>query len=277
MTRLAGTNVLITGAAGGFGREMVRQFSAAGSRLIVTDLHLDSLKARVAEVRADLPATAGEVLAFIAADLSTAEGCEELYEGVQNRDLSVDILVNNAGIAQFGLFHEAPGARWENVLAINLLAPMRLSRLFLPAMLARGRGHLVNISSVAGWTAAPGIASYNASKFGLRGFGESMAAELEGKGVFVSNVYPFFSRTPILDSPNHGNLPRPEVPDRMIGDPAKVVEAILRGIRRNRLHIFTDHFGRFTHAMVRWAPWALRWLRKGLEKRLANKNWTKKS
>ena len=142
-------------------------------------------------------------------------------------------------------------------MQLNLLAPMRLCARFVPAMVGRGSGHIVNISSLAGWVGSRGLSSYCASKFGLRGFGESLALDLEDTGVHVTNVYPCFSRTPILDSPQYGFAERRVVPDYLVSDPADVVAQIVRGVRRNRLHVFPDRHSRIVHYMVRFVPWLL--------------------
>ena len=140
-------------------------------------------------------------------------------------------------------------------LVLNLLAPMRLCDRFLPAMVERGSGHIVNISSIAGWIGSQGLSSYCASKFGLRGFGESLAGELKGTGVHVTNVYPCFSRTAILDSPQYGYEQPRGVPDYLVSDPADVVASIVAGVRRNRRHVFPDRYARVIHYVTRFAPW----------------------
>ncbi|HEV2149925.1 MAG TPA: SDR family NAD(P)-dependent oxidoreductase [Longimicrobiaceae bacterium] len=259
MTQLAGSVVLITGAAGGFGREMVRQLLEAGSRLVLTDRD----QAAVERVAAEAGAAAGgggEVLACFAADLGTAAGCASVHAQASALRLPTDVLVNNAGIAQFGRFDEVPAEKWELLMEVNLMAPMRLTHLFLPGMVRRGRGHVVNISSAAGWIGSPGLAPYTASKFGLRGFGEALHLEMRRHGVAVTTVYPFFSRTPILQSEQIGSLPRPPLPDRVLTDPADVVREVLRGIREDRAHVFPDAMSRRLQLLKRFAPWALRYL-----------------
>ena len=150
-----------------------------------------------------------------------------------------------------------PREQWETLIRLNLLAPMRLCDAFLPGMIERGSGHIVNISSLAGWVGARGMSSYCASKFGLRGFGESLSADLEGTGVHVTNVYPSFSQTPILDSPQYGYEHRLRVPAHLVSDPAHVVERIMGGVRRNRLHVFPDKYARLTYYLLRFVPWLL--------------------
>ncbi len=241
---------LITGCSGGFGRHMVRQFRAAGARLVLTDLSEELLR--------DVMDEAGDRLVMsIASDLSTEAGCRALFEACAAQDILPDILVNNAGIAVAGRLDHVPQDSWEKLMQLNLLGPMRLTNLFLPGMTARGSGHIVNISSVAGWIGARGMSPYCASKFGLRGFGESLSADLEDTGVHVTNVYPCFSQTPILESPQYGYEEKRTVPPYLISDPAHVVAKMISGVRRNKLHVFPDRYSRLTHYLLRFAPWLL--------------------
>ena len=251
MTNPANKTVLITGAGGGFGRQMVLQFRAAGAKLILTDINDQALQG------ANEDAGDGLVASFTA-DLSSEEGCAAVVESCASLDVVPDILVNNAGIGIAGRLDHVPRDHWETLMQLNLMAPMRLCSAFLPGMIERGSGHIVNISSIAGWTGAEGLSAYCASKFGLRGFGISLAADLEKTGVQVTNVYPCFSRTPILDSPQHGYEEHRTVPEYLISDPAHVVSRIVLGVRRNRVHVFPDKYARLIHYLTRFAPWLLR-------------------
>ena len=248
MTDIANRTVLVTGAGGGFGRHMVRQFGSAGAKLILTDLDDAALRGAAGDAGASL-------VGSVACDLSTEAGTKAVVDTCASHDVVPDILVNNAGIAVAGRLDHVPRERWETLMQLNLMAPMRLCSEFVPGMVARGSGHIVNISSVAGWVGSQGLSSYCAAKFGLRGFGESLAADLEGTGVGVSNVYPFFSRTPILDSPQFGYDERRTVPDYLVTDPADVVARIIDGVRRDRLHIFPDKHARRIHYITRFVPW----------------------
>lgn len=191
------------------------------------------------------------------ADLSTAAGCETLYRSCDEAGVVPDVLVNNAGIGMAGRLDNIPRDMWEALMQLNLLAPMRLCNYFLPGMVARGSGHIVNVSSLAGWVGSHGLSAYCASKYGLRGFGEALAADLEDTGIVVTNVYPCFSRTPILDSPQFGYEERRSVPEHIISEPADVVAEMLKGIRRNRLHVFPDKQARRVHWLTRLVPWAI--------------------
>jgi len=264
MTDLNRAVVLITGATGGFGRQMTRQFIAAGSRVILTDLDAGGL----ATLKAEFDTSSNQVLACITADLSGADGCQELFDAVQAENLQPDVLINNAGIAVSGRIGHVPRDRWEALMQINLLAPMRLCDLFLPQMIKRGSGHIVNISSVAGWIGAAGIASYCAAKFGLRGYSESLAADVAEFNIKVSTVYPYFSRTPILDSERFGYEHRMAIPDDIVTDPADVVAAVIKGVKRDRLHIFPDKMARKIHYIKRYIPWMIPILNRRMQQRI---------
>jgi short-subunit dehydrogenase len=144
---------------------------------------------------------------------------------------------------------------------------MRVCYLFLPQMIERGSGHFVNISSLAGWIGTSGIASYCATKFGLRGFSDALASDYEDHGIKVSTVYPFFSRTPILNSEQFGYATRREVPDDMVTDPADVVAKIVDGVKKNRRDIFPDKMSRRIHYLKRFVPWVIPMINRRMQER----------
>lgn len=258
MTDLSEKTVLITGAGGGFGQHMTQQFRAAGCRLVLTDITDRAL-------RPAIDYAGDELLASITADLATEEGCGVIAGTCTTKGILPDVLVNNAGIGFGGRLDHVPRDRWETLMQLNLLAPMRLCNLFLPGMINRDSGHIVNISSLAGWVGSPGLSSYCASKFGLRGFGESLAADLEDTGVHVTNIYPCFSRTPILDSAQFGYNERRAVPEYLISEPSDVVSRIIRGVQKNQLHVFPDKHARRIHYLKRFMPWVIPMLNRRMQ------------
>ncbi len=264
MTDLNNAVVLITGADGGFGRQMTRQFLEAGSQVMLTDVNEN----RLIRLQADVESGSGQVLAAIAADLSRAEDCQLLYDEVLKTDVIPDVIINNAGVAVGGRLDHVPRNRWEQLMQINLLAPMRLSYLFLPHLIERQSGHIVNISSIAGWIGTKGLTSYCAAKYGLRGFSEALSGDLEEFDVHVTTVYPFFSRTPILDSDQFGYEKRREVPDDIVTDPADVVAAIIKGVRRNKKQVFPDRTAKQIHYISRFFPWIIPILNRRLEEKI---------
>lgn len=234
--------ILITGAAGGLGSEMARQLAAAGARLVLTDLKKSAA--------ADLPLP----LAFYETDLSTKQGCATLFETCEKDGLEIDMLINNAGLAFVGEFHEVPDEKWEKVIDVNLMAPIRLTRLFVRGMTARGRGHIVNISSVGGHLATPFSSSYAVSKFGIRGFGAAIAPELRPHGIFVSDVFPSFTRTGILQSERIGNFTSNPLPDFLIEEPQTIVRNILAGVARKERQIFPSLRARLVKGLADLVP-----------------------
>ena len=261
MSNFRNKTVLITGATGGFGRHFTRQLLEKEARLILTDLNLTELETVAQQIKREVGR--GEVIACIASDLSAAAGADALFEQV---GVSVDVLVNNAGIGLMSRHDETPQGAWERLMQVNLMGPMRLCALFAPQMIERRSGHIVNISSVAGWTHEVGLAAYSASKFGLRGFSVALADELAPHGVYVSAVYPFYSDTAILDSPRYGTLaernPIEEIDKSAATNPADVVRAVIAGVEANRLHIFPDRYARGIYRLMRHAPWLFERLRR---------------
>jgi NAD(P)-dependent dehydrogenase (short-subunit alcohol dehydrogenase family) len=260
MKSLDGQVILITGAGGGFGREMIRQFLDQGGRLILADLRSAPIEQAVEWASAGRGAqTRGAILGRLAVDLAEPGGGADLAE----RALAlapVDLLVNNAGIGLFGSIEAIPPARWEALMQINLLAPIRLTAALLPQMIARRGGHIANVASVAGLVGAPGLAAYCAAKFGLRGFAEALAADVRAHGIDVTTIYPFFARTPILNAERFGTATSRQIPERLIYDPAFVVAQLIDGIRRRKQHVYPGAVPRQIDILRRVAPWALRWL-----------------
>ncbi len=254
MTKLNEAVILITGAAGGFGQELTRQLLQAGSRLILTDLDEAILHQESEMINKEIGT--GEIIASFGMDLSEENGSGTLYDRVKSLNIPIDILINNAGIGVFGRMDEVPSTKWEQLMQVNLLAPMRLSSLFVADMIARQKGHIVNISSLAGWSAAGGMAHYAASKFGLRGFSEGLAKEVKPYNVKVTALYPFFSRTPILHCPQYGTLAQDNVDflERIATDPARVMEKTIQGILRDQPSVFPDRAGKSFYLLQRYFP-----------------------
>ena len=168
--RVAGTHVLLTGATGDIGRRLATHLSDAAARLTLVARSTQPLEA----LAADLGAHA------VPADLTDRDTLRSLIRDVEQAHGPVDVLVNNAGTETVGhLTHLSPDDL-EHLLALNLLAPVELCRQVLPGMTARGRGHLVNISSLAGVATFPGLATYGATKAGLTHFTSGLRADLRG-------------------------------------------------------------------------------------------------
>ena len=175
---LRGRRVLVTGGTRGSGAAQDR-----GLR------DRSALPALVARPSAELAAVAAEIggTAY-PCDLSDVSAIDGLVERVE-ADGPVDVLINNAGVSNVGWFLDRTPEEIDQVLTVNLLAPMHLCRALLPRMLERGRGHVVNISSMAGVIAPPGLASYSASKAGLSHFTAGLRADLRDTPLRFTTVH----------------------------------------------------------------------------------------
>ena len=170
--------MLVTGGSRGIGAALARGLHHRGARV-----------ALVARPSAELTAVAAEVGGdAYPCDLSDLTAIEALVERVE-ADGAVDVLINNAGVSHVGWFLDRTPAEIDQVLTVNLLAPIHLCRELLPRMLDRGRGHVVNISSMAGVIAPPGLASYSASKAGLSHFTAGLRADLRDTPLRFTTVH----------------------------------------------------------------------------------------
>jgi short-subunit dehydrogenase len=256
MTDLTSKIVVITGAGGGFGREMIAQLLRAGSYLILADRDGALLHAATASIAPVIGQVQGKILGYAIADLADERGCDELYRQVRAITPQIDILINNAGIACGGPFTAIPVEQWERLMQVNLLAPIRLTTKFLPDMIARRSGHIVNVSSVAGLIGTPGLVAYSTAKWGLRGFGEALANEVEMYGIAVTTIYPYFARTPILDAPQFG-VERQSLPNWMLYEPHVAVAALIAGIRGRQRHVYPGAIPKVIGMIQRFSPWAI--------------------
>lgn len=238
--------VLITGAFGGFGKHFTSQLASYGADLILTDLRIPPEKYDTGiEER---------IVGRIPVDLSTSEGCLELYKKASELEKPPDVIIHNAGLAEFGNYVDVPLENIERTINVNLLSVMRLNKYFLPQLINNRAGHLIYISSVAGFVATPYAVPYTTSKFGLRALAMAVHGEVRTHGIRTSIVYPFFSKTSIMKSKVFGNPNIKTMPDFFAGDPEYVVRTTLRGASKGKLHIQPDYFSKFMWQAVRFAP-----------------------
>jgi short-subunit dehydrogenase len=178
--------VLVTGASSGIGWELAKCFAADGSRLVLTARNTEALQSLADELRRP-----DKVEAFVlTADLSLPETPERLFRELQGRGIVVDVLVNNAGFGAWGKFARLPLQRQLEMLQVNITALTQLTGLFLPGMVQRQRGGILNVASVAGFLPGPGMAVYYATKACVLSFTEALAGELAGTNVTVTALCP---------------------------------------------------------------------------------------
>lgn len=186
---------LITGASSGIGEAFARRLGRDRRPLALVARRTDRLERLAGELRAGH----GTDVHVLSADLSRPGAGAELEQELARRDLAVEWLVNNAGFGTHGRFAELPVARELEEIQVNVAALIELTGRFLPAMVERRRGAVINLSSVAGFGPGPYMATYCATKAFVLSFSESLAAELRGSGVHVLCVCPGFTRTEFQD------------------------------------------------------------------------------
>ena len=189
--------VLITGAAQGLGLTAATLLAQRGYRVILVDIQ------SVEDQSARLRALGGEALG-VCGDVAVESFAQQLAEMIGRNYGALDGLVNNAGISLIVAAEETSAVQWQRVLAINLFAPFLLCRYLGAQMLDRRRGSIVNVASIAGLAAVSHRSAYNASKHGLIGLTETLAAEWGGRGVRVNAVCPGWIKTE-MDTADQGS------------------------------------------------------------------------
>lgn len=215
--RLAGAAVAITGGARGIGRATAQAFAARGSRVFIGDLDADLAAATAAEI-------GGHGLGL---DVRSRESFAAFLDAVEKAGAPLAVLVNNAGIMPAGRFADEDDAITDAILDINTGGVLIGTKLALPGMLARGAGHIVNVSSYLGKVPAAGLATYCASKYAVVGFSEALRDELAGSGVTVSVVLPCAVRTELTAGVRLGGV-LPTV------NPEDIADAVVKACAHRR-------------------------------------------
>ena len=178
--------VLITGASSGIGLELAKCFAADGCRLILLARNTEALEALAGELRR----TCQIETLVLTADLSRPETPARVFKELQGRGIAVDLLVNNAGFGAQGRFAGLPLQRQLEIIQVNITALTELTGLFLPVMIERRHGGVLNVGSVAGFLPGPGMAVYYATKAYVLSFTEALAEELVGTGLTATALCP---------------------------------------------------------------------------------------
>jgi NAD(P)-dependent dehydrogenase (short-subunit alcohol dehydrogenase family) len=216
---LHGKVVAITGGARGIGSATANAFARRGAVVAIGDL--DAAGARVAAEGI------GSEAIGLALDVTDRASFESFLNAVEHRLGPLDVMVNNAGIQYVGQFADESDASTDIQIAVNLGGVLTGTRLALARMGPRGRGHIVNVASVAGKMASPGGATYSATKHAVVGLSESLRGELRGSGIAVSIVMPAIIATEMADGLGSARGVRPV-------EPTVVGEAIVRAVLRGR-------------------------------------------
>jgi short-subunit dehydrogenase len=233
---LAGAHVVVTGASRGIGRQLVDVLAAKGARLAVVARNGDALDLFVKQY-------GDEQIAAFPCDLGDPAAIAGLIGRIESDHGPIDVLVNNAGLAHTGAFVDMTAAELRAVIDVNLIATAELCRQVLPSMVARRRGHVVNVSSIGGSLASAGVIAYCATKAGVNQFTAGLRAELKGRRVGTTLVEIGPVATEMMDhlrdyAPTAASVRRleraglsPEL------DPTDVAIAMVGAIESGRRHV----------------------------------------
>jgi short-subunit dehydrogenase len=219
---LSGRSALLTGATGGLGRAIATAMAGKGAKLILSGRKAEALE----NMAAELP---GQGHRIVAGDLAEPGAAEKLAAEAGD----IDILIANAGLPGTGRLTEYSAEQLTGTLRVNLEAPILLARALEPAMLERGCGHMVFVSSLSGKSATPLSSIYNATKFGLRGFALGLRADLDPRGIGVSLVSP----GTIREAGMYSDSGAPPLPGLGTGTPDQVAAAVVKAIEKNKVEV----------------------------------------
>lgn len=192
---------LITGASGGLGVHFAELFAKDGYDLILVARNEEKMK----NLKACLEARYGVQVIVCVKDLAQPNAAKEVYDFVAERAIEVNALVNNAGFADFGPYADADWQRQHDMVQVNIMALIQLTRCFLKSMIARGNGRVLNVASLAAFQPGPLMSVYYATKSFVLSFTEALSVELRGTGVKVSALCPGPTETGFEKNAHLGN------------------------------------------------------------------------
>ena len=242
---LAGPRALVTGASSGIGEAFARALAARGRRLVLVARRADRLAGLARELGGD-----AAVLA-IPLDLARPGAEDELAAKVSAAGIDVDLLVNNAGVGHTGHFREQPPDRLLAMVDLNVRAVLALTRRFLPAMVERREGAIVNVVSMSAFQPVPYLATYAATKAFVLSLTEALAVELEGTGVKVQALCPGNIPTEFQQVAGTARVAFTRTPSMPA---AAVAEASLRALERGQVVVLPGMRDRLTLGLQRFAP-----------------------
>lgn len=245
--------VLITGASAGIGVELARLFAADRSNLILVARRVERLETLAAELRQQH----GVSVQVLAADLSAPDAAEQVFNTLNAQGAIVDVLVNNAGFGAHGFFFNLDADLQTRMIQVNVVATTQLTRLFLPGMIERRRGGVLNVASIAGFQPGPWMTVYYATKAYFLSFSEALAEEVRGKGVTITCLAPGPTVTEFGQVAGAGHTPLFRI---ALMEGAEVARAGHRGYRKGKILVIPGLLNRLVPFVVRLLPRS--WVRK---------------
>ncbi len=254
MTDLRGKHVIVTGGSQGIGAAIAKEAVARGARVSLIARGEETLRATAESIAADVGWRSG--------DATDVDSLTTAIRALESRSGPCDVLICSAGTALPGRFQDVPLSEFDDQWQVNVHGSVVAVKAVLPAMVERGSGHLVLVSSTAGIIGVPGYTGYAATKFAIRGLADSLRYEVEPLGVRVAVLYPPDTETPGFAAENLRKPPETAAISGQIRPvPAeRVATALVRGVERNDRNITVDNatrifrrFGGVLEPVIRWS------------------------
>jgi short-subunit dehydrogenase len=245
---------VLTGAASGLGRAFALELAARGARLFLADVDETGLAETAKSVT-----ERGGTARTLRCDVAKLEDMKRLHAESTQWLTDVDLLVNNAGVAVGGAVGEIPIEDWQWITGINQWGVIYGCHLFLPGMKSRGRGHVLNVASIAAFACGAQMGPYNVTKAAVVALSETLAGELSGTGVGVSVLCPFFFATNIAKSARSSSTTvSPDFIEKIMQkspvQASEVAKRALRACEKGQLYVFPHREAKGIAALKRLMP-----------------------
>jgi short-subunit dehydrogenase len=253
--KISGSKIVITGASRGIGLAVARALAREGGHVALL-----ARSREVEQIAAEIVAGGGDARAYLV-DLADPGAVELIGQRIKNELGVPDMVINNAGAGRWLLVEETPPDEAAAMMASPYLAAFYVTRLFLPAMIERRAGYIININSPAAWLSWPGATGYTAARWAMRGFTAALRADLRGTGVRVLQVVPGKVSSTYFEHNPHSEERIPAI-TRLVPTltPDDVATAVVRGIKNDRRQMVIPAMMRATLVAHALAPALVDWL-----------------
>lgn len=250
------STVLITGASSGLGRELAMLYAEEGHDLVLVARRKDLLE----RLKCEIELISLSRVFVVAADLSRPKAPEEIFAYVQSLGLQVDVLVNNAGFGLYGGFLQTDFEKISAMYQVNLLVPMRLMQLFLPAMIDQRSGHVINVASMGSFFPGPWMAAYFGAKADLYSFVQALDREIKGSSILLTLACPgpFLSGFQQTAFGQHRN----KDDEQYLPSAQETAREVFAGIRAKQKLIIPGYKNKLIYWLSRVLPnaWVIEWV-----------------
>ncbi|MCD6570811.1 MAG: SDR family oxidoreductase [Deltaproteobacteria bacterium] len=255
-----GKNVIITGGSSGIGKSAAKIFATKGSNVTILARREEILKEAVEEISSSA-IEANQKISYASIDVSDRMQVDKWAHVYEDASGPPDVIINSAGIAHPGYFEEIPYEIFDQLMKIDFYGVLNMCKSFIPMMKAKG-GHIVNISSIAGFLGVFGYTGYSAAKFAVFGFSQALRSEMKKYNITISVLCPPDTDTPQLEMENKI---KPKETKAIAGNagimsPDDVAKAMIDGMIKKKFIIVPGFNGKLVLCASRWAPSLVEWV-----------------